>query len=80
MGIWQSSSSTKSESDVLEMLVPRAFRECVTDLSTEHLTDKEKEKIDKLVWRYAEAYVRSRQRFGEQVLLSDELFFDFQYS
>ena len=79
MGIWQS-SSPKKESDVLEVLVPRAFRECITDLSTEHLTDKEKEKLDKFVWRFAETYVRSRQRFGEQVLLSDQLFFDFQYS
>lgn len=72
-----SNNSKVEVQEILDTLIPKAFRECVTDLSTEHLTDKEKRQIDRLVYRYAEAYLRSKERIGEQLLISD--YSDFLY-
>jgi hypothetical protein len=66
-----SSSTITEERAVLDVLVPLSFRHCVTDLSTEHLTDTEKAKIDRFVFSWVEAYFRSKKRLGEQMLLDD---------
>lgn len=71
------SQSKIEEQALLDIMIPKAFRTCVTDLSTEHLTAAEKAKIDKFVFRYAEAYYRAKERTAEQFLLSD--FSDFLY-
>jgi hypothetical protein len=66
------SSAAKDERRaILDVLVPLAFRHCVTDLSTEHLTDSEKARIDRFVFTYVESYYRSKERLGEQVLLDN---------
>ena len=72
-----SSSSKAEETMLLDILVPKAFRTCVDDLSTEHLTDSEKTKIKKFVYRYVESYYEAKQTVGEQMLLSD--YSDFLY-
>ena len=64
-------SSRAERTELLDMLVPLAFRHCVTDLTTEHLTDREKENIEKFVFRWVESYARTKERTGEQVLLDD---------
>jgi hypothetical protein len=66
-----SSCSITEERTLLDVLVPLAFRHCVTDLSTEHLTDSEKAKIDRFVYTYVEAYYQSKESVGEQRLLDD---------
>jgi len=71
------SSSNAERADVLEILVPKTFRHCVTDLSTEKLTKKEKEMIDRYVRSYVETYNRTKERTAEQFLLSD--YADFLY-
>ena len=71
------SSSKVEEQALLDIMIPKAFRTCVTDLSTEHLTTAEKKRIDNFVHRYAEAYYRAKERTGEQFLLSD--YSDFLY-
>ena len=71
------SNSKAEEQALLDILIPKAFRTCVTDLSTEHLTEAEKARIDKFVYRYVETYYRSKERTGEQFLLSD--YSDFLY-
>lgn len=65
------SGSRAEETDILDMLVPLAFRECVTDLSSEHLTETEKASIKKYVFRWVESYVRTKERTGEKILLED---------
>jgi hypothetical protein len=66
-----SSSSKIEQRTLLDVLVPLAFRHCVTDLSTEHLTDSEKAKIDRFVYAYVETYYQSKEHLGEQTLLDD---------
>lgn len=70
-------NSKAEESEILDSLVPRVFRACITDLSTEHLTDKEKAKIDRYVYTFAQTYLRTKERVAEQFLLSD--YSDFLY-
>lgn len=72
-----SSSSRIEEQELLDVMVPKAFRTCVSDLSTEHLTDSEKTKIRKFVFRFVETYYSTKQTIGEQMLLSD--YSDFLY-
>lgn len=56
---------------MLDVLIPLAFRNCVKDLSTEHLTVSEKSSIEKFVYRWVETYSRTKERTGEQLLLDD---------
>lgn len=72
-----SSSSRIEEQELLDVMVPKAFRTCVSDLSTEHLIDSEKTKIRKFVFRFVETYYNTKQTIGEQMLLSD--YSDFLY-
>lgn len=65
------SGSRAEKTELLDILVPLAFRHCVHDLSTEHLTDTEKQDIEKFVYRWVESYARTKERTGEQVLLED---------
>lgn len=65
------SNSKAEEREILDNLVPRVFRHCITDLSTEHLTDSEKAKIDRYVWTFAQTYLRTKERVAEQFLLSE---------
>jgi hypothetical protein len=65
------SSSKVEEQGLLDVLVPLAFRHCVTDLSTEHLTDAEKATLDRFVFSFVESYYLSRERLGERFLLDD---------
>jgi hypothetical protein len=47
-------SFKRANAEVLDIVIPLAFRHCVTDLSREHQTDGEKERMDRLseqVWR-----------------------------
>ncbi len=64
-------NSKIEKQQILDVLIPSAFRECVTDLSTEHLTETEKRRIKNYVHNYVETYYESRQYVGEQLLLSD---------
>ena len=70
-------NSAAEETAVLDKLVPRVFRHCITDLSTEHLTDKEKKAIDRYVFSFAETYLRAKERTAEQLLISQ--YSDFLY-
>ena len=70
-------SSSAEETAILDSLVPRVFRNCITDLSTEHLTKKEKERIDRYVFSFVESYLRTKERTSEQMLLSQ--YSDFLY-
>ena len=70
-------NSSAEETAILDSLVPRVFRHCITDLSTEHLTDKEKKAIDRYVFTFAESYLRTKERTSEQMLLSQ--YSDFLY-
>jgi hypothetical protein len=65
------SSSKVEEQSLLDVMVPLAFRHCVTDLSTEHLTEAEKARIDRFVFSFVESYSLSKERLGEQFLLDD---------
>ena len=68
MGI---ANSRIEESEILEKLVPKTFRNCVYDLTTEQLTEKKKKKIERYVFTYVETYLRTKERTAEQFLLSD---------
>ena len=70
-------NSKAEETAILDKLVPRVFRNCVKDLSTEHLTDKEKKAIDRYVFSFVETYMRTKERTAEQILISD--YSDFLY-
>lgn len=56
---------------LMEEMVPKAFRLCVDDLSTEHLTEKEKRRIDRFVHSYLETHCRVRTRVAEHKLVFD---------
>ena len=67
-----SSVPSKAEQiEMLDVLVPLAFRNCVKDLSTEKLTQSEKTSIEKFVYRWVETYSRTKERTAEQALLED---------
>ena len=65
------------ERAILDEVIPMAFRTCCNDLSTDTLTTREKREIDLFLSRYLETYVRTRQNYGEYLLLSD--YSDFLY-
>ena len=65
------SSSRVEKICLLEDMVPKAFRLCVDDLSTEHLTEREKKKIERFVYSYLETHFRVKTRVAEHKLLHD---------
>jgi hypothetical protein len=68
MGGW---GSQQEERMMLDVMVPQAFRLCVNDLSTGHLTDEEKAAIEKYVFNFVATSQRCTERLYEQMLLDD---------